>query len=89
MKILLLFFTPVLFVCFKDDGETALHIAVSLHDNIDAILPLVDFLCQNVGNGLNKKNNTGNTALHVCAENNNTESMKLLLRSKAKTDIRK
>ena len=61
---------------------------MSLYDDSGSILPLVDFLCQNVGPGLNKKTNTGNTALHICAENNNTESMKLLLRSKAKTDIR-
>ena len=56
-------------------------------EDLVSILPLVDFLCQNVGTSLNKKTLSGNTALHFCAENNKTESMKLLLRSKAKTDI--
>ena len=51
-------------------------------------LPLVDFLAQNIGTvGLNKQLCDGNTALHLCAAYNKTECMKLLLKSKAKTDI--
>uniref|UniRef100_H2Y6R1 Uncharacterized protein n=1 Tax=Ciona savignyi TaxID=51511 RepID=H2Y6R1_CIOSA len=72
-----------------DDGETALHVAVAMpnQDCSGAVLPLVDFLAQNIGGGMNKKTTSGNTALHLCAEMNQTECMKLLLRSKAKTDI--
>ena len=63
--------------------------AMQIDEDTASMLPLVDFLCQNVGQGLNKKTNTGNTALHICAEHNKTEAMKLLLRSKAKNDIGK
>uniref|UniRef100_H2Y6R6 ArfGAP with SH3 domain, ANK repeat and PH domain-containing protein n=1 Tax=Ciona savignyi TaxID=51511 RepID=H2Y6R6_CIOSA len=78
--------TPII---FTDDGETALHVAVAMpnQDCSGAVLPLVDFLAQNIGGGMNKKTTSGNTALHLCAEMNQTECMKLLLRSKAKTDI--
>ncbi|XP_076811363.1 arf-GAP with SH3 domain, ANK repeat and PH domain-containing protein 1-like isoform X2 [Clavelina lepadiformis] len=71
-------------------GETALHLAASMttNDCLGSVLPLVDFLCQNMGSGINiTTHNSGNTALHICAEANNSECMKLLLKSKAKTDI--
>ncbi|XP_078481447.1 zinc finger protein Ci-ArfGAP-11 [Ciona intestinalis] len=72
-----------------DDAETALHVAVSMpnHDCSGTVLPLVDFLAQNIGSGMNKKTISGNTALHICAEMNQTECMKLLLRSKASPDL--
>nr|CAB3222743.1 zinc finger protein ArfGAP-11 [Phallusia mammillata] len=70
--------------------EAALHAAVAVtgsDGSSSVVLPLVDFLAQNLGQGLNQKTSTGNTALHICAELNKTECMKLLLRSKAKTDL--
>ncbi|KAL5013645.1 hypothetical protein ScPMuIL_007915, partial [Solemya velum] len=61
--------------------ETALHLAVHQEDGTS--LPLVDFIVQNssIGN-LDKRMKNGNTALHLCAELNRTECMKLLLRTK-------
>ena len=57
------------------------------HEGTGSILPLLDFLAQNLGSGLNRQLADGSTALHICSENNRTECMKLLLKSKAKTDI--
>ncbi|BFZ21187.1 hypothetical protein BsWGS_24226 [Bradybaena similaris] len=64
-----------------DNGETALHLAIQEDDGTS--LPLVDFLIQNTATGnLDKKTNSGDTALHLCAEFNRTECMKLLLRTR-------
>jgi len=70
--------------------ETALHVAVAMatSEGPVSILPLIDFLSQNIGSqGLNLQTSTGNTALHICALHKNTECMKLLLRSRANTEI--
>lgn len=64
-----------------DNGETALHLAILEDDGTS--LPLVDFLIQNCAIGsLDKKTNDGNTVLHLCAQLNKTECMKLLLRTR-------
>nr|XP_032817645.1 arf-GAP with SH3 domain, ANK repeat and PH domain-containing protein 2 isoform X1 [Petromyzon marinus] len=68
----------------QEVGETALHLAVRKMDRCS--LHIVDFLIQNSGN-LNKQTVKGNTALHYCCVYNHTECLKLLLRSKAATDI--
>ncbi|CAL1536476.1 unnamed protein product [Lymnaea stagnalis] len=64
-----------------DNGETSLHLAIQEDDGTS--LPLIDFLIQNtpIGN-LERKTNTGDTALHICAALNRTECMKLLLRTR-------
>ncbi|XP_052391014.1 arf-GAP with SH3 domain, ANK repeat and PH domain-containing protein 2 [Carassius gibelio] len=63
-----------------EPGETALHFAVRMVDRNS--LHIVDFLVQNSGN-LDKQTAKGNTALHYCCLNDNSECMKLLLRGKA------
>ncbi|KAL8610659.1 hypothetical protein ACOMHN_047228 [Nucella lapillus] len=64
-----------------ENGETALHLAILEDDGTS--LPLVDFLIQNSSTGsLDKKTHDGNTALHLCAQLNKTECMKLLLRTR-------
>lgn len=65
-------------------GEIPLHLAVRLADR--SSLALVDFLIQN-GGGLDVKTSEGNTALHYCCLYNKTESLKLLLKGKASTQI--
>ncbi|XP_041360699.1 arf-GAP with SH3 domain, ANK repeat and PH domain-containing protein 2-like [Gigantopelta aegis] len=63
------------------NDETGLHLAIIEEDGTS--LPIVDFIVQNSSIGsLDKKTRDGNTALHLCAELNQTECMKLLLRSK-------
>ncbi|KAF7690360.1 arf-GAP with SH3 domain, ANK repeat and PH domain-containing protein 2b [Silurus meridionalis] len=63
-----------------EQGETALHLAVRIVDRNS--LHIVDFLVQNSGN-LDKQTVKGNTALHYCCLTDNSECLKLLLRSKA------
>ncbi|CAG5126768.1 unnamed protein product, partial [Candidula unifasciata] len=64
-----------------ENGETALHLAILEDDGTS--LPLVDFLIQNTAIGsLDKKTKAGDTALHLCAQLNRTECMKLLLRTR-------
>lgn len=81
--------SPLSSIALQADGKTALHLTVSIpeFDGYYSVLPIVDFLAQNLGTGLNKQTLSGNTALHICAETGGVECMKLLLRSKAKTDI--
>ncbi|XP_019641584.1 PREDICTED: arf-GAP with SH3 domain, ANK repeat and PH domain-containing protein 1-like isoform X5 [Branchiostoma belcheri] len=67
-----------------DQGETALHLAMMQEDGTS--LHVVDFLVQN-SNNLDVKTKAGNTPLHICALHDQTECMKLLLRSKPKLDI--
>ncbi|CAH1248118.1 ASAP1 [Branchiostoma lanceolatum] len=67
-----------------DQGETALHLAMMQEDGTS--LHVVDFLVQNCNN-LDVKTKAGNTPLHICALHDQTECMKLLLRSKPKLDI--
>ncbi|KAK6167781.1 hypothetical protein SNE40_021731 [Patella caerulea] len=65
----------------ESDNETALHLAIKEEDGTS--LPLVDFIVQNSAIGsLDKKAGDGNTALHMCVELNQTECMKLLLRTR-------
>ncbi|RUS77371.1 hypothetical protein EGW08_014851, partial [Elysia chlorotica] len=67
-----------------ENGETALHLAIQEDDGTS--LPLIDFLIQNTPvSCLDKKTTSGDTALHMCAELNHTECMKLLLRTR--TDL--
>ncbi|XP_072103445.1 arf-GAP with SH3 domain, ANK repeat and PH domain-containing protein 2-like isoform X1 [Mobula birostris] len=68
----------------QDLGEIPLHLAVRLADR--SSLALVDFLIQN-GGGLDVKTAEGYTALHYCCLYNKTESLKLLLKGKASTQI--
>lgn len=65
-------------------GETSLHTAIAQEDGTS--LHIVDFLVQN-STSLDKQTKDGSTALHVCATYNQTECMKLLLRSGANPQI--
>ncbi|XP_060773830.1 arf-GAP with SH3 domain, ANK repeat and PH domain-containing protein 2b isoform X2 [Neoarius graeffei] len=67
-----------------EQGETALHLAVRIVDRNS--LHIVDFLVQNSGN-LDKQTVKGNTALHYCCLTDNSECLKLLLRSKASVSM--
>ncbi|KAI8764674.1 arf-GAP with SH3 domain, ANK repeat and PH domain-containing protein 2 [Biomphalaria glabrata] len=63
------------------NGETALHLAIQ--EDKGTSLPFIDFLIQNTPIGsLDKKTNSGDTALHLCSDLNSTECMKLLLRTR-------
>ncbi|XP_014679477.1 PREDICTED: arf-GAP with SH3 domain, ANK repeat and PH domain-containing protein 2-like isoform X2 [Priapulus caudatus] len=62
-------------------ADTALHLAVSREDGTS--IHIVDFLVQNSKN-LEKQNMEGDTALHVSVRFNQSECMRLLLRSGAK-----
>ncbi|ESO83203.1 hypothetical protein LOTGIDRAFT_179801 [Lottia gigantea] len=77
------------------ENETALHLAIKEEDGTS--LPLVDFIVQNspmkkvcsgllqreVPSGsLDKRNADGDSALHLCSQLNQTECMKLLLRTR-------
>uniref|UniRef100_A0A8C2BNZ4 ArfGAP with SH3 domain, ankyrin repeat and PH domain 2a n=1 Tax=Cyprinus carpio TaxID=7962 RepID=A0A8C2BNZ4_CYPCA len=68
----------------KEQGETALHLAVRLVDRTS--LHIIDFLTQNSLN-LDKQTAKGSTALHYCCLTDNSECLKLLLRGKASIDI--
>uniref|UniRef100_UPI00358EBE00 arf-GAP with SH3 domain, ANK repeat and PH domain-containing protein 2-like isoform X2 n=1 Tax=Myxine glutinosa TaxID=7769 RepID=UPI00358EBE00 len=68
----------------QEGGETALHMAVRLAD-INS-LHLVDFLVQNSRN-LNRQTVLGNSPLHYCCLHDQSECLKLLLRSRASTDV--
>ncbi|KAJ8321870.1 hypothetical protein KUTeg_000341 [Tegillarca granosa] len=64
-----------------ENGETALHLAIDAVDG--SSLHLVDFIIQNSSiSSLGTPNKEGNTALHLCALENKTECLKLLLRTK-------
>ncbi|KAG8183532.1 hypothetical protein JTE90_003879 [Oedothorax gibbosus] len=65
-------------------GETSLHVAVSQEDG--NTLHIVDFLVQN-SPSLDKQTKDGSTALHLCSQSNQSECMKLLLRSGANPQI--
>ncbi|XP_023234097.1 arfGAP with SH3 domain, ANK repeat and PH domain-containing protein-like isoform X2 [Centruroides sculpturatus] len=66
------------------NGETSLHAAIAQEDGTS--LHIVDFLVQN-SPSLDKQTKDGSTALHVCATYNQSECMKLLLRSGANPQI--
>ncbi|GLV37592.1 ArfGAP with SH3 domain ankyrin repeat and PH domain [Carabus blaptoides fortunei] len=79
----------------SDIGETALHLAIRKERG--SSLHIVDFLVQNMSSqGLNKQTSAssspeysrGNTALHLCAQYDQVECMKLLLRSGADNTLR-
>ncbi|KAK2864135.1 hypothetical protein Q7C36_003289 [Tachysurus vachellii] len=63
-----------------EQGETAIHLAVRIVDRNS--LHIVDFLVQNSGN-LDKQTVKGSTVAHYCCLTDNSECLKLLLRSKA------
>lgn len=64
-----------------EDDETSLHMAISQDDGNS--LYMVDFIIQNSSiSSLDKTTKDGNTALHLCAQLNKSECMKLLLRTK-------
>uniref|UniRef100_T1J7C5 ArfGAP with SH3 domain, ANK repeat and PH domain-containing protein n=1 Tax=Strigamia maritima TaxID=126957 RepID=T1J7C5_STRMM len=65
--------------------DTSLHVAVAREED-ETSLHVVDFLVQNSGT-LDKQNRDGNTALHICIMQNQTECCKLLLRSGANPNI--
>ncbi|KAK3516783.1 hypothetical protein QTP70_023662 [Hemibagrus guttatus] len=67
-----------------EQGETALHLAVRIVDRNS--LHIVDFLVQNSGN-LDKQTVKGSTAVHYCCLTDNSECLKLLLRSKASVSM--
>jgi Arf-GAP/SH3 domain/ANK repeat/PH domain-containing protein len=67
------------------NDETSLHYAVAQEDG--TTLHIVDFLVQNSIN-LNSITKDGNTALHFCVLYNQSECMKLLLRSNAHFNIK-
>lgn len=67
------------------NGETALHVAVAQEDGLS--LHIVDFLVQNTSD-MNRTTVDGNTALHTCVVYNQTECIKLLLRSGANPRIK-
>eukprot|EP00096_Caligus_rogercresseyi_P000256 TRINITY_DN10653_c0_g1_i1.p1 TRINITY_DN10653_c0_g1~~TRINITY_DN10653_c0_g1_i1.p1 ORF type:complete len:1071 (-),score=319.10 TRINITY_DN10653_c0_g1_i1:387-3599(-) len=65
-------------------AETSLHYAIS-HETGQS-LHVVDFLVQN-STSLDRQTREGNTPLHYCVIQNQTESMRLLLRSGANPSI--
>lgn len=65
-------------------AETCLHKAIS-HENGNS-LHIVDFLVQN-SLSLDKQTREGNTPLHYCVIQDQTESMRLLLRSGANPSV--
>jgi Arf-GAP/SH3 domain/ANK repeat/PH domain-containing protein len=67
------------------NDETSLHYAVAREDG--TTLHIVDFLVQNSIN-LNSVTKDGNTALHYCVLYNQSECMKLLLRSNAHFNVK-
>ncbi|KAI1289605.1 Arf-GAP with SH3 domain, ANK repeat and PH domain-containing protein 1 [Halotydeus destructor] len=67
------------------NGETALHFAISHEDG--SSMHIVDFLVQN-SSDLNRLSKDGSTPLHFCVEQNQSECMKLLLRSGANATLK-
>ncbi|XP_022252891.1 arfGAP with SH3 domain, ANK repeat and PH domain-containing protein-like isoform X3 [Limulus polyphemus] len=65
-------------------GETSLHVAISREEG--SSLHIVDFIIQN-SSTIDKQTKHGNTPLHICTLENQTECMKLLLRSGANPQI--
>ncbi|XP_062587717.1 arf-GAP with SH3 domain, ANK repeat and PH domain-containing protein 2-like isoform X3 [Saccostrea cucullata] len=64
-----------------ENGETGLHLAILLEDGYS--LYIVDFIIQNsLITSLGNKTRDGNTPLHLCAIEDKTECMKLLLRTR-------
>ncbi|XP_061181257.1 arf-GAP with SH3 domain, ANK repeat and PH domain-containing protein 2-like isoform X2 [Saccostrea echinata] len=64
-----------------ENGETGLHLAILLEDGYS--LYIVDFIIQNsLITNLGNKTRDGNTPLHLCAIEDKTECMKLLLRTR-------
>ncbi|XP_077487926.1 arfGAP domain of ASAP isoform X3 [Amblyomma americanum] len=70
---------------YKNTADTALHVAVAQEDGTS--LHIVDFLVQN-SPSLDVQNKAGNTPVHTAVLHNQTECMKLLLRSGAFVDIK-
>ncbi|GAB6028472.1 hypothetical protein CHUAL_002631 [Chamberlinius hualienensis] len=68
----------------NENGQTSLHVAIAQEDG--SSIHIIDFLIQN-GASLDKQTKEGNTPLHYCAMYNQSECMKLLLRSGANPNI--
>ncbi|XP_064488613.1 arfGAP with SH3 domain, ANK repeat and PH domain-containing protein-like isoform X2 [Ornithodoros turicata] len=70
---------------YKTTADTALHVAVAQEDGTS--LHIVDFLVQN-SSSVDTQNKAGNTAVHIAVLHNQTECMKLLLRSGALVNVK-
>ncbi|XP_070395394.1 arfGAP with SH3 domain, ANK repeat and PH domain-containing protein isoform X4 [Dermacentor albipictus] len=70
---------------YKNTADTALHVAVAQEDGTS--LHIVDFLVQN-SPCLDVHNKAGNTPVHTAVLHNQTECIKLLLRSGAAVDVK-
>ncbi|XP_055328345.1 arfGAP with SH3 domain, ANK repeat and PH domain-containing protein-like isoform X2 [Paramacrobiotus metropolitanus] len=66
--------------------ETPLHFLIRAGDD-SLTLPCADFIIQS-SRSINRVDRNGNTPLHICADLNRTESMKLLLKAAAELDVR-
>ena len=72
------------FSCLQEFAESALHKAIS-HENGHS-LHIVDFIVQN-SCSLDKQSREGNTPLHYCVIQDQSESMRLLLRAGANASV--
>ena len=70
--------------CLQEFAESALHKAIS-HENGHS-LHIVDFIVQN-SCSLDKQSREGNTPLHYCVIQDQSESMRLLLRAGANASV--
>lgn len=77
--------TQALEMHVQEKGETALHLAVLLADRTS--LHILDFLAQNCSD-VDVQTSSGNTALHLSCLHDKSDCVKLLLRSRASTDIK-
>ncbi|XP_022739105.1 ankyrin repeat-containing protein BDA1-like [Durio zibethinus] len=73
-------------------GETPLHYAISIEENLDLIARFLEYSSSYAGwlrrsdcreDAVNQKDINGDTALHIAARNNQHEMLKLLLKCKA------
>ena len=74
----------IFFSCLQEFAESALHKAIS-HENGHS-LHIVDFIVQN-SCSLDKQSREGNTPLHYCVIQDQSESMRLLLRAGANASV--
>ena len=80
----LIILTLFFFSCLQEFAESALHKAIS-HENGHS-LHIVDFIVQN-SCSLDKQSREGNTPLHYCVIQDQSESMRLLLRAGANASV--
>ena len=77
-------YNSFVFSCLQEFAESALHKAIS-HENGHS-LHIVDFIVQN-SCSLDKQSREGNTPLHYCVIQDQSESMRLLLRAGANASV--